>query len=93
MTAGPPLVYLSLKLKGLEETLGLREDQILRVGDEPGAEERARVRVLVAAGAIHLPIELVESFPNLAVIVSIAAGHDGIDLDHARARGIVRQRL
>lgn len=88
MTAEAPLVYLSIKLKGLEEALGLREDQILRVGDDPGPEERERVRVLVAAGAIYLPTELVDSFPNLAVIVSIAAGHDGIDLDHARERGI-----
>lgn len=88
MTAGPPLVYLSIKLRGLEETLGLPEDQILRVGDDPSPEDRARVRVLVAAGAIRLPTELVDSFPNLAVIVSVAAGHDGIDLDHARARGI-----
>ena len=89
MSEDPPLVYLDLALEGLEETLGVPAEQLVRADDRPGPARRARVKVLVAGGPTHLPVERVDCFPGLTTIVSIAAGHDlGIDLDHARSRGI-----
>lgn len=88
MSEQTALVYLDLELEGLEEALGVPAEQLVRVNDELEPERRERVKVLVTGGPTHLPTERVDSFPGVTTIVSIAAGHDGIDLDHARSRGI-----
>lgn len=88
MNDAAPLVYLDLELSGLREALALPEGQCITAADRPTPEQRGQVRVLVTGGPTHLPVERVDSFPNLSLIVSVAAGHDGIDLGHARSRGI-----
>lgn len=82
------LVYVDLELAGLDDALGVPPQQLLHASDEPDADQRARVKVLVTGGPLPLPVALVDSFPALATIVSVAAGYDGIDLAHARSRGI-----
>lgn len=84
-----PMVYMHLRLAGLDEVLDLPAEQRIAEGDPITAEQRARVRVLVTGGPLPLPTELVESFPDLRLIVSVAAGYDGVNVEHARARGIM----
>lgn len=53
--------------------------------DEAG---RAAIRVLVGDGHTPVTAEHMDRFPNLGLIVTIAAGHDGVDKASADARGI-----
>ncbi|SCW66124.1 Lactate dehydrogenase [Sphingobium faniae] len=88
MPAAPPLVLLNISLPGLRETLRLPVEQMIDGDIALDDDQRARVRVLVTGGVDPLPRALVENLPALRLIVAVAAGHDGIDVDHARARGI-----
>ena len=82
------LVWLDIELRGLREVLDLPDGQIVTAADEPDEEKRARVRVFVTGGPIPVANALLDSLPGLKLVVSIAAGHDGIDLAHCRKRGI-----
>jgi hydroxypyruvate reductase len=48
----------------------------------------SRVEIMVTGGIAPVTGEAMERFPALRLIVAIASGHDGIDLQAARARGI-----
>jgi lactate dehydrogenase-like 2-hydroxyacid dehydrogenase len=45
-------------------------------------------RALVAMGGAPLDRKLVEAMPNLRLIACLASGYEGIDVAHARGRGI-----
>lgn len=52
------------------------------------AERGDDIRVIATHGGLILDTALVEALPNLGLIISVGAGYDGIDIAHARARGI-----
>ncbi len=43
---------------------------------------------LIVIGGQNLPHETVEAFPNLRLLAGFGVGYDGIDLAHAKARGV-----
>jgi hydroxypyruvate reductase len=53
--------------------------------DEAG---RAAIRVIVGDGNTPITAADMDAYPNLGLIVTIAAGHDGVDKAAAAARGI-----
>ena len=58
--------------------------------DDPEAalkELSPRVRIAVTFG--WCPAHVMEALPNLELIASFAVGYDGIDVEHARSRGIM----
>jgi phosphoglycerate dehydrogenase-like enzyme len=68
----------------------LRGQRILTAQDLPDMDDaaRARVRVIVLSGVAPTTGADMDLYPNLALLVSIGAGYDGIDQAAARARGI-----
>jgi hydroxypyruvate reductase len=46
------------------------------------------VGAIVAMGGAPLDRELVEALPNLGLIACLASGYEGVDAEHARARGV-----
>lgn len=55
---------------------------------ELAAEHGDAIRVIATHGGLNLDPALVEALPKLGLILSVGAGYDGIDIAHARARGI-----
>jgi hydroxypyruvate reductase len=47
-----------------------------------------KVRVIVTGGAYPLKHEMIESMPELGLIACFGSGYEGVDVAHARARGI-----
>lgn len=81
------LVCLELELPGLREAIGL-EGRMVGVEAARTPALSSRIEVLLTSGFSPLPNDLVDCFPNLRLVVALGAGHNGIDLDHCRARGI-----
>ncbi|MFV0623948.1 2-hydroxyacid dehydrogenase [Sphingomonas sp. ac-8] len=52
------------------------------------ASPPADTRAMVAGGASLIDAEMLDALPRLEIIAVHGVGHDGIDLDAARARGI-----
>lgn len=46
------------------------------------------IRVVATHGGLVLDTALVEALPRLGLIISVGAGYDGIDITHARTRGV-----
>lgn len=88
MTSEKPLVLLTIALPGLREALRVPDKQLVDNVAALDDARREKVQVLVTGGIEALSVALVESLPRLRLIVAIAAGHDGIDVAHAQARGI-----
>lgn len=57
----------------------------VRAVDEGAVEE---IRALVVSGGVALDPALVERLPNLKLIAVHGVGYDGVDVAHARARGV-----
>jgi hydroxypyruvate reductase len=53
------------------------------------ATERASVRAFITSGSHGAPKELFDLFPNVEIVANLGIGVDAIDLDVARARGVV----
>jgi lactate dehydrogenase-like 2-hydroxyacid dehydrogenase len=54
----------------------------------PDADAR-RVRILITMGAVATPREALARLPALGLVCCLGSGYEGVDLDAARARGIV----
>ncbi len=79
MSTKPPILMLrALVLPGLAEALAARFD----VRSEPGPG----ITALVATGKVDAAT--MDRVPALKLIALGQVGYDGVDLDHARARGI-----
>ena len=52
------------------------------------ADHAPRVEVVMTIGAIGLTADQMDALPNLKLVYSMGAGHERIDLAHARRRGI-----
>jgi len=50
--------------------------------------ERKDIRAAVTIGHVGLSNEMIDALPDLGCIVCFGVGVDGIDLDHAKARGV-----
>lgn len=87
-TCSCPLVYVDAGIETFRKRLAETGATIIAATDAPTTAQRERVRVLVVGGVAPVARELVDSFPALHLIVAIASGYDGIDLAHAKARGI-----
>lgn len=83
-----PLVWMDIELDGLREAMGLPDSLLVSDADQPSAEIRGRVRVMVTGGMAPVPPALLDRLPALELIVAIGAGHNGIDLAECRKRGI-----
>jgi lactate dehydrogenase-like 2-hydroxyacid dehydrogenase len=47
-----------------------------------------KIRVIVTGGAYPLKHEMIENMPELGLIACFGSGYEGVDVAHARARGI-----
>ena len=56
---------------------------------ELAARVGARIRAIMTNGITPIPAALMAALPNLGIICAQGVGHEGVDLDAARARGIV----
>jgi lactate dehydrogenase-like 2-hydroxyacid dehydrogenase len=52
------------------------------------ADDGRAVSAIAAMGGIPLERRLVDALPNLGLIACLASGYEGIDVGHARARGV-----
>lgn len=57
-------------------------------GPEDLARAHPDLQVIATHGGVILDRALVEALPRLGLIISVGAGYDGIDVAHARARGV-----
>lgn len=69
------------------------EFKVVRLWDYPDldalvADKKQELRAIVTHGGQVIGHEIVEAFPNLGLIASIGAGFEGVNVRHARARGI-----
>lgn len=81
---GPALAPLRPMLSGEFEVLALWEHPDL---DTFAAGPGRAVRVIIGGGE-RLDPALVERLPNLGLIARIGSGYEGVDVAHARARGV-----
>lgn len=58
------------------------------LADGPPDEVMARIRCLVAQGGERVEPALLDRLPALELIACFGAGHDGVDLEDARSRGL-----
>ncbi|WP_122464922.1 2-hydroxyacid dehydrogenase [Brevundimonas lutea] len=61
---------------------------VFRLWEGPPIEARDAVRALIVAGEFPLDSVLVEGLPRLELIACFTSGHDGIDVDWCRERGL-----
>ncbi len=86
--ADAPTVFVK---SGLPDVLSRFEGRpILLRADIAGLDDagRARVKAIVQGGSQITTAQEMDAFPNLGLIVSISAGHEGIDSAAAQARGV-----
>lgn len=87
MTDRPALLIMQRHLAPL--TAFLEGDYtVYRFWEGPPVEAQAEIRALVVAGEFPLDKHLIESLPRLELIACFTSGHDGIDVDWCRARGL-----
>lgn len=87
MTDRPALLIMQRHLAPL--TAFLESEYIVyRFWEGPPLEAQAEIRALVVAGEFPLDKALIESLPKLELIACFTSGHDGIDVDWCRARGL-----
>ena len=87
MTDRPALLIMQRHLAPL--TAFLESEYIVyRFWEGPPLEAQAEIRALVVAGEFPLDKGLIQSLPRLQLIACFTSGHDGIDIDWCRARGL-----
>lgn len=87
MTDRPALLIMQRHLAPL--TAFLESEYIVyRFWEGPPLEAQAEIRALVVAGEFPLDKGLIENLPKLELIACFTSGHDGIDVDWCRARGL-----
>lgn len=87
MTDRPALLIMQRHLAPL--TAFLEGDYtVYRFWEGPPVEAQAEIRALVVAGEFPLDKHLIESLPRLELIACFTSGHDGIDVEWCRARGL-----
>ena len=87
MTDRPALLIMQRHLAPLTAFLE-SEWTVYRFWEGPPVEAQAEIRALVVAGEFPLNKHLIESLPRLQLIACFTSGHDGIDVDWCRARGL-----
>ena len=70
------------------EVLGPVEQPFQDTAKALRPDQAARVRAIVAIGAVRLPAAAMDLFPNLGLISCLGSGYEGADLAAARERGI-----
>lgn len=61
---------------------------VWRFWEAPPVEAQKDIRALIVAGEFALDKALIERLPALQLIACFTSGHDGIDMDWCRARGL-----
>ena len=87
MTDRPALLIMQRHLAPLTAFLE-SEWTVYRFWEGPPVEAQAEIRALVVAGEFPLDKHLIETLPRLQLIACFTSGHDGIDVDWCRARGL-----
>ena len=87
MTDRPALLIMQRHLAPLTAFLE-SEWTVYRFWEGPPVEAQAEIRALVVAGEFPLDKHLIETLPQLQLIACFTSGHDGIDVDWCRARGL-----
>ena len=87
MTDRPALLIMQRHLAPLTGFLE-SEWTVYRFWEGPPVEAQAEIRALVVAGEFPLDKHLIETLPRLQLIACFTSGHDGIDVDWCRARGL-----
>lgn len=87
MTQRPAVLIVQRHLAPLTAFLESRYD-VYRFWEGPPVEAAHDIRALVVAGEFPLDKGLVERLPNLELIACFTSGHDGVDVDWCRARGL-----
>ena len=82
MATGPDLLLIADVPPALQEALSRR----FTVHRDPAACPEARA--VVGSGMSRIDAEMIARLPKLEIIAIHGVGHDGIDLEAARARGI-----
>jgi lactate dehydrogenase-like 2-hydroxyacid dehydrogenase len=82
----PPLPALAGRLDPLYEVLHLPEDAAARAAFFAG--EAREVTAALVIGSVGLDNAVIAQLPALKLIAGLGAGIDGIDLAHAKARGV-----
>jgi lactate dehydrogenase-like 2-hydroxyacid dehydrogenase len=78
LAAMAPILSATYRVRRLWE-----EDSALLLADA-GAE----IAAIVHTGDVVLERDFIEAMPNLGLIACVSVGYDGVDVPHARARGI-----
>jgi len=87
-TEKPAILLTEPRAAGMLASLA-DEFVIVQLEDEAAlARERDRIRAIMFAGHNQVPVSLMDSLPNLSLMVSPSAGIEGVDLEAARARSI-----
>lgn len=87
MSDRPALLIMQRHLAPL--TAFLESDwTVYRFWEGPPAEAERQIEALVVAGEFPLDKPLIERLPALRMIACFTSGHDGIDVDWCRARGL-----
>ena len=87
-----PLVLISDPVLARMEPILAATYRVRRLWDEDKAALLAEVgdeiAAIVHAGDVVLEHGFIEAMPNLGLIACVSVGYDGVDVPHARARGI-----
>jgi lactate dehydrogenase-like 2-hydroxyacid dehydrogenase len=87
MTDRPAVLIMQRHLGQLTPFLESAYD-VYRVWEGPPTEVEARIGAIVVAGEFELDKALIERLPNLKLVACFSSGHDRIDVDWCRARGL-----
>ena len=94
MTDASPKPVVLVADRALARTADRLEDYVVhRLWEQPDPlafvqQEGGEVRAIVAMGGPPLDPRVVEALPKLGLIACLASGYEGIDVAHARARGV-----
>lgn len=87
----PVVLVADRALTRTRERLAAYETHALWEQTDPlayAADAGQAVRAIVTLGGAKLDPKLVEALPNLGLIACLASGYEGVDVAHARARGV-----
>lgn len=87
MTQRPAVLIVQPHLAPLSSFLE-SQYEVYRLWEGPPLEAERDIRALIVAGEHPLDKGLVERLPNLSLVACFTSGHEGIDVDWCRARGL-----
>lgn len=87
MTQRPAVLIVQPHLAPLSGFLESAYD-VYRLWEGPPLEAERDIRALIVAGENPLDKGLVERLPNLSLVACFTSGHEGIDVEWCRARGL-----